>query len=88
MQQSLNPSATNTTNYPLTGGLKPNSPGFPAEINPEIHRLQEENAKLSEALRICELEARHSQDLINLKDLEITRSHEIILALAGKTKQN
>ena len=68
---------TNTTNYPLTGGVKPTSPAFPAEMNPEVQRLQAENQKLQEELRIMHV-------TLELKQQQLDAYFHFIEILAGK----
>lgn len=53
--QINNSTPVNNTGYPLTGGLRPSSPAFPPEMNPEIHKLQEEIQILKNELQAMTL---------------------------------
>ncbi len=73
-----------TTNYPITGGIHPNSPAFPAEMNPEIQQIKQENQKLEQALaektlkieflqQLCEEKESKFQQLLEVHKLIVTK---------------
>ena len=80
MTQTINTAATNNTGYPISGGIKPTDPGFPAGMNPEIQALKAENASLTRELAI-------QGAMLTAKIEEVGRLYEIIAILAGKKAQ-
>lgn len=69
--------------YPLTGGVKPTEAAFPTELNPEVRRLQEENAKLQSTIHDQAAELRALQALMEEKDRQISRYFSLLEALVG-----
>ena len=79
-----NNEALNQPKYPLTGGIKPTTPGYPVEMNPEILRLQQELADTNRILAE-RIEENHTLKLIlDERQRQLDTYHEIILALAKK----
>jgi hypothetical protein len=64
--------------YPLNGGVRPNSPAFPAEMNPEIKRLQAELQDKNKELEVV-------KGILALKDQQLADYKEIILTMLGKS---
>lgn len=84
----INPSATNTTPYPLMGGVKPTSPTFPAEMNPEVLRLSEENTKLANIVQEQAAEILKLQAIADERASVNQKQYELLLALVGKLPKN
>ena len=80
--------AVNPTNYPLTGGIKPSSASFPTELNPEIHRLQEENAKLQGLLKDQAAELLRLSSILEVREQQIAQYYELLQVVLGKSVKN
>lgn len=87
MSTPLNQAAQNPTPYPLSGGIKPTSPNFPAEMNPEIHRLQEEITRQQTMLAAQASELEITRALLAMKDQQLADYKEIIFTMLGKSAQ-
>lgn len=87
MSTPLNQAATNPTPYPISGGIKPNSPSFPAEMNPEIQRLQAEIERQNDQLRLQLQELELIRALMAMKDQQLADYKEIIFTMLGKSAQ-
>ena len=69
-------------NYPIAGGIHPNSPAFPAEMNPEIQRLKQENQKLTQQLAENTLKIEFLQQLCGEKEdkfQQLLEVHKLIV---------
>lgn len=64
-------------NYPITGGIHPNSPAFPAEMNPEIQQLQQENQNLKQQLAEKTLRIEFLQQLCAEKESKFQQLLEV-----------
>lgn len=85
MSTPLNQAASNPTPYPLSGGIKPNSPSFPVEMNPEIQRLQAEIERQNEQLRLQHQELELIRALMTMKDQQLADYKEFICIMLGKS---
>jgi hypothetical protein len=79
-----NNEALNQPKYPLTGGIKPSTPGYPVEMNPEIIRLQQELVEANHIITEKITEINTLKLIIDERQRQLDAYHEIILALAKK----
>lgn len=87
MSTPLNQATPNPTPYPLSGGIKTNSPNFPTEMNPEIHRLQEEITRQQTMLTAQASELEIARALLAMKEQQLADYKEIIFNMLGKSAQ-
>lgn len=88
MHEISNQTPADMHNYPLNGGVRPNSPGFPAEMNPEIQRLQKELAEKTNSIRLLETDLKIREALLSTAEQQLREYREIIFALIGKSAIN
>jgi hypothetical protein len=88
MHEILNQTPADAHNYPLNGGVRPSSPGFPAEMNPEIQRLQKELAEKTNSMKLLETNLRVLEARLDVTEQQLREYREIIFALIGKSATN
>ena len=75
--------ANNPTPYPLNGGAKPNN-GFPAQPNPELFKLTEENNNLRALLEQERANTAHLTAILALKDHQLGQYFELLKEAIAK----
>ena len=77
-----------STPFPATPQPRPQIPGMPSEMNPEIQRLQEENTRQQTMLHAQASELEISRALLAMKDQQLDDYKAIIFTLIGKSGNN
>jgi flagellar biosynthesis/type III secretory pathway chaperone len=86
--QINNNTPVNNTGYPLNGGIRPNSPSFPAEMNPEIQALKAEIQNLHEKLQASELRNEFLREFCNEKETKFQQLLEVHKLILSSLKHN
>lgn len=66
--------------YPLSGGIRPENPNFPADKNPKVQELEISVMNQANEIRLLNAIITHQQNTIQ-------KQEEIIFALIGKKAQ-
>ena len=86
--QINNNTPINNTGYPLNGGIRPGSPNFPAEMNPEIQALKAENQDLRERLQASELRVEFLSEFCKEKETKFQQLLEVHKIILSSLKHN
>ena len=86
--QINNNAPINNTGYPLNGGIRPNSPHFPAEMNPEVQGLKAENQDLREKLQASELRVEFLSEFCKEKETKFQQLLEVHKIILSSLKHN
>ena len=86
--QINNNTPINNTGYPLNGGIRPSSPSFPSEMNPEVQSLKAENQDLREKLQASELRVEFLSEFCKEKETKFQQLLEVHKIILSSLKHN
>lgn len=86
--QINNNTPINNTGYPLNGGIRPSSPAFPAEMNPEIQALKAEIQNLHEKLQASELRNEFLNEFCKEKETKFQQLLDVHKLILSSLKHN